>query len=76
MSPFYPEDPALPGPGLEEYADHAREAAAELLRGYAPAWRSSLADCLPYALEATEGDQLRRARVVAAAHLLKLGGLP
>lgn len=75
-APLYPEDPNLPGPGLEEYHDNARAAAAELLRRYAPAWRPSLADCLPYALTATEGDPDRRARVVAAARLLGIGGQP
>lgn len=70
---MYPEDENLPGPGLEEYVDHARASAAELLRGYAPAWRPSLADCLPYALKATEGDPDRRGHVVAAARLLGIG---
>lgn len=65
--------PETPGPHQEEYLDHAREAAAEFLRGYAPAGRPSLMECVPYALEATEGNKDGRERVVAAARLLGIG---
>mgnify|MGYP000016286713 CR=1 FL=1 len=49
---------------------------AELLRSYAPPGRPSLADCLPYALSATEGDPVRRARVMDAARTVGIGDLP
>lgn len=65
--------PEIPGPGQEEYLDAAREAAAEFLRGYAPAGRPSLAECVPYALAATEGLKDGRERVLAATRLLGMG---
>lgn len=70
------EDIPPPVVVVMEAVDRIRAArvvsAGELLRGYAPPGMPTLADCLPYAMAATEHDQSRRVRVLFAASVLGL----